>query len=164
MPIVTEKETKPHLNEHVLALAASIEKQMELDAKTGVGKVSGDLYHDNLPEELTKETVQSVDKYNTSFVAAGTYAFGQIAVKAMKGHKDLSSANIEIPMGATNKLSIDVARSKEFSNHLAGSGSDTVTKYGSVTVNYEVRAGRNGGQLKTARAMVSELATAALKK
>ncbi len=154
---MTDTTKTSSLNENILALAAKIEQQLELDAKTGIGSAKADVYHDNLPENLTKEVVKDVHDYNSNFVAASTYAFGKMAVKAMEGNKDLESANIEIKMVGRDKVAVNTERKAEFSI------GKEIVKYGQTTVAYTVQGGRNAGQLKAARDAVSALAAEALK-
>lgn len=156
-------ETTIVLKDETLALAAKLEEGFAIDKKTGVITETSDLYEINLPEALTMQAVKEVSDYNATFVAAGTVAFGRMAVDAMKGHKDLQAITGEFKMGVKDKLSMNIERSKEYTNHLSGNGEKTI-KFGVTTTTYEVRAGKNAGQLKAARAMISEMATSKLKK
>ena len=160
----TAKTASPQLKEHVLAMAEKIEKGLVIDKKTGVGTESTNLYETCLPEGLDMDQVKRVSEYNTDFVAAGTYAFGKIAVAAMKSSKGLDKATAEIPMGVKDTLSISVERTKEYTAQLGEKKGETIIKHGVTTTAYDVRAGKNGGQLKIARQMISELAMAQLTK
>lgn len=152
------------VNETILALANKIEQQLDLDNNTGVGVAKADIYHDNLPETLTKEIVAEVSNYNSDFIAASTYAFGKLAVNAMKGNAGLATATVEIPMAGKDTVAIATERQHTFNVPSRGEGkAEEVTKYGSTTVSYTVHNGKNAGQLKAARNAIVELATAALK-
>lgn len=152
------------VNETILALASKIEAQLELDANTGVGTAKSDVYHDNLPGSLTKEIVTEVSNYNSDFIAASTYAFGKLAVDAMKGNTGLTTATVEIPMAGKDNVAIATERQHVFNVPNRGEGkAEEVTKYGSTTVAYTVHNGKNAGQLKAARNAIVEMATAALK-
>lgn len=152
------------VNETILALASKIEAQLELDANTGVGAVKSDVYHDNLPEGLTKQVVTEVSNYNSDFIAASTYAFGKLAVDAMKGNTGLTTATVEIPMAGKDNVAIATERQHVFNVPSRGEGKpEEITKYGSTTVAYTVHNGKNAGQLKAARNAIVEMATAALK-
>jgi hypothetical protein len=150
------------LKSEVLDLAAKLETGMALDSDSGAGTENVDLYSSNLPEDLTMEAVKKVSDYNTTFIAAGAYAFGNLAVNAMRDNKKLNEASIEIKMGDKDSLSLNVQRTKEFTNALAGG--EKVVKHGVVTASYDVRSGKNGGQLKQARSVIGELASAAFSK
>lgn len=156
-------ETKVALKDDVLALAAKLEKGMTVEKKTGVGTTGeADLYHDNLPETLTPEVVKQVGDYNATFIAAGAYAFGKLAVDAMKGNKSLEQASIEVKMGGRDTVAYTVDRRTEHTNHLGGGG--TVEKFGVVNAKYSTRAGKgSAGQLKIARSLIGELALEKLK-
>lgn len=154
-------EKQAQLKEDVLELATKIEAGLTMDKKSGVATASEDLYEQNLPEDLTMEEVKKVSDYNTTFVAAGTYAFGKLSVDAMSGNKGLEKTTGEIKMGVKDTLSFSMDRRKEYVNHLTGG--DKTVKFGVVTSAYEVRAGKNAGQLKVARTMIAELAADKLK-
>jgi len=160
----TKPETKTALKDEVLQLAASIEKAITIDKKTGEGSVGeNDVYHDNLPATLTREVVKEVSAYNTNFIAAGAYAFGKIAVDAMKGNKSLEKANIEFKMGDRDTVGFTVDRRKEHSNP-AGAEGDVIEKFGVITPKYSTRADKtSAGQLKVARSLIGELAMEKLK-
>lgn len=155
--------TPTNIKEDVLALSAKIEAGIAVDKKTGAGIENGNLYNDNLPEGLTTDTVKQVHDYNTTFVAAGTLAFGNLAATAMKSNKSLEEANISIKMGVKDKLEINMLRSKEYTNPLV-ENSDPVTKYGVVKANYQIQAGANKGQLKAVRNHLAELSMEYLSK
>lgn len=151
------------INETVLALSKKIEAQLELDDKSGVGSAKTDVYHDNLPEGLTKEVVTQVKDYDTTFVAAATYAAGKMAVAAMAGNQSLNTALTTLNMGGKDSLVVHTERSKVFENRLGGKNEE-ITKFGATTASLTVYAGKNGGQLKAARNAIVELAAAALQK
>lgn len=152
------------VNETILALASKIEAQLQLDTNTGVGTAKSDVYHDNLPGSLTKEIVTEVSNYNSDFIAASTYAFGKLAVDAMKGNTGLTTATVEIPMAGKDNVAIATERQHIFNVPGRGEGkAEEITKYGSTTVSYTVHNGKNAGQLKAARNAIVEMATAALK-
>lgn len=160
---MSKTETKPALskvNEEVLEMAAKLEAGMTLDNKTGEGTEDG-LYESTLPAHLSVETVKAVADHNTTFIAAGSYAFGKLAVEAMKANPELAHANLEIKMIGRDTVGYNVDRTKEFTNHL-GDGT-TTTKHAVVTTSYDVRAGKNGGQLKAARQAIGELGMEALR-
>lgn len=144
----------------VLQLSESIQGEIELDTNTGIGseKSPGDAYKKNLPEGLTIEQVKTVNQYDANFIAASAHAFGQLSVKAMKDN-DLAQTTASIKTVDKNRVNLTVDRERVYKDHLRDSGKET-TRYGVVTVNYEVRAGKStSGQLKQTRKEVSDLAT-----
>lgn len=158
-----ETTSSPKLKEDVLVLSKKIEEGLSIDTKTGVGTEKGDLYEQNLPENITMEQVANVTDYNSTFIAASTHAFGKIAVEAMRGNKKLESATAELKMGTKDALSINVERSKQYTVQLGDKKGETIVKHGVVTAAYDVRAGKNGGQLKVARAAIADMAAEFLK-
>lgn len=149
------------LKPEVVDLASKIKAGIKLDGKTGIGAEEGNLYEANLPESITPEIVKTISDFNSTFVAAGAFAFGELAVDAMKGNKDLERASVDIAMGGKDTLSLNVDRRKTFPNHLGGGGE--TEKFGIVSASYEVIAGKNAGQLKKARTLIGEIALDSLK-
>lgn len=148
------------INEQVQAMADQIGAAIQIDTKAGTATVTEGLYDKTLPDGLTPEVVKAVSDHNTTFVAAGTLAFGKASVEAMKGSKKLETLELDIPMGHKDNLGLHTSRNVT----VTAPGSDTkIEKFGVVKATYEVRAGKNGGQLKAARQTVADLAVAALK-
>lgn len=159
---MSEKTTKlPELKDDIIALAEKIEAGISLDANTGLGTETSDLYKDNLPDDLNMEVVAKVTDYNTNFIAAGAYAFGKMSVDAMANNKELKETSAELSMGVRDSISYNVNREKEFVNHLAGG--EKTTKFGNLTAAYDVRSGKSGGQLKAARTLIANMALEKLK-
>lgn len=153
--------TKPStMKEDVLALAETIKKGLSIDGKTGQGLASEDLFNSTLPEGLTPEIAKALDDHTTNFIAGGTLAFGQLAVQAMQENKKLETAQIEIPMIGRNAMAVNVERQQEFVNHLSENKDKTV-KFGLVKTTFELRGAKNAGELKKARGIIGDLATAA---
>lgn len=155
---------KSSVNEEVLALSTVIKSGITIDAKAGTAKAADGIYEKNLTEGLSMEIVKAVSDYNTTFVAAGAHAFGEAAVESMKGHKSLDKLTVDIPMGHKDSVTYTVDRSKTMPNRFSDKPDDTITKHGVVSTTYDVRAGKNGGQLKAARSHVGELAAKLLAK
>jgi hypothetical protein len=152
------------LKERVLTLAAQIESSIKLDKATGIGTSEGDVYGSNLPEGITMETVKTVNGYDADYVAAGTYAFGKLSVEAMKKSKGLEKTSVELDMGV-NKMTVAFDRTKEYTNSLAKEGEpNKITKFGVATTTFEVRGGKNSGELKKARQELNSLAQEAFGK
>jgi len=159
---MTEKAKGATLHQEVAALSEQLVKGITVDGKTATATAVETLYKDNLPEGLSMEAVKAVSDYNTTFVAAGTHAFGTVAIDAAKSHKKLEKVSIDIPMGVKDSLSLTFDRRQEIPNRF-GNG-ETIVKYGVIKPTYEVKAGKNGAQLKAARSVINELAAAALAK
>lgn len=156
---------KSAVKQEVLDLSKKIAEGLTLDKKTGQGEAADDIYTANLPEGLAVETVKAVSDYNTTFVAAGTHAFGNLAIEAMKSTKGLSEANVQIKMFGKDTLGVSVQRTKEYKNPLAKEGeSGTITKHGVISTTYDVVAGANRGQLKVVRNEMASVAAEFLSK
>lgn len=160
-------ETKPEISEAVLEMAKAIEAELTLDNKTGIVAAGEGIYEKTLPENLTIDTVKAVSTHNANFVAAGSYAVGSMAVAAMAKHKNLERVSSEIKMAGKDVLNVAVERSKDFVNHLKRDEKGEPEKsirFGVVTTGYEVRAGKNAGELKKVRSAIADMAMAKLSK
>jgi len=157
---------KNTISQEVLDMSKKIAESLTIDKKTGHGEAADGIYEANLPETLTVETVKAVTDYNTTFVAAGTHAFGTIAIEAMKSSKNLTEANVKIKMFDKDVLGVSIERSKDYNNALAKEGQPkTVTKFGVVQTVYDVNAGGNkSGQLKLVRKEIAAMASEFLSK
>lgn len=150
------------LSEEVLKLSAALEKAMIVSSENGSTAITGKPYDENLPETLTPELVEAVDNYNIAYVAAGTHAFGKLAVAAMAKNKKLETATVDLAMGSHNELSLTSKRAKAFKNNFSKE-KEVITKYGQVTPMLTMVAGdTKSDQLKAARSEVSRLAQEAL--
>jgi hypothetical protein len=150
-------------HEEVVNLSAKIEAAIMIDTDAGIikEKEPGKVYEQNLPDGLTLDLVEKINNYDTVFVAAGAHAYGNMAIKAMAENKGLKQVTGELKTIDKNKASYSVERSKEYVNHLQGG--EKTTKYGVTTTSYEIKAGKNSGQLKTVKNELAELALKMLK-
>ena len=157
---MSEEATKKDLSPEVKALAEVMTKGIEVKAD-GTTTVQKDLYTANLPEGLTEETVASVSKYNSTFVAAGASAIGSLAVAAMAKHKNIESVSAEVPMVGKDRVNYTVHRQKEYPNPAGG---DKIVKKGEVSASLHIQgAVTKTGQLKLVREQIADLALKSLK-
>ncbi len=148
------------VKKHTLDLSDKIMKDIVF--KKADNAIEGpDAFENNLPEGMTMEVVNSVNSYETDFIAASTHAFGVMALDALKDDNSLESVSGVFPMGEKNNVSHTMARTAE--RHVPGSD-ESVTKYGVVTSTYYVHGSKGSkGQLAQVRKELSEIAEAALK-
>jgi len=162
------QEKKLSLKDEVLALAKEIRCKVELDTDTGV--VSGDttsVYNEHLPDGLTPSLVKSLSEYNTTYVAAGTYAVGEMAVEAFQKNSKIDRVVSELHLGYKDSFEVAFDRRTETKNNLqkdADGNPVTITKYGACKFSLNVNSANNVGQLKIARSLVSQMAAEALGK
>jgi hypothetical protein len=160
---MTDKvEKKDHkISEVVLEMAKKIEEASSVDKNTGIVQTEDNVYEKLLPEDLTIETVNAVTNHNANFIAAGSYAIGNMAVAAMSKKKDLDQVTGLVKMGGSDTLNVNVERRKEYTTKLKGEPQTTV-KFGVVTASYDVTGSHNSGQLKKVRTAIAEMAMEAL--
>jgi hypothetical protein len=142
--------TKATLSEEVIKLATSIREQLEIDTDTGVvtEKDTGGAYDYNLPHGITKDTIKTISNYNTTYVAASTYAVGQVALEAFNANTKLNRCSGKLRMGHKDDLEVIVDKSDK----------SEYTIHGSL----DIRASKNSGQLKAARDAIKEMGANAL--
>lgn len=161
---MTEKKSVK-LADEVLVLSNQMKEVFDIDKNTGVGSAPDDIYKDHLPEGIDMEQVKAISNYNSNFIAAGAHAFGVLAVDAMADNKELKDASLTVPMGHKDAVTYNVNREHTYKNNFAKDPDNaTVTKYGTISTCYDVKAGDLSGELKNARELIREIATDKLAK
>ena len=145
------------VSDGVVSLAKLLKDKIKVDKDTGVGEADEGIYKDTLPEGLTMKTVEQVKRHDRDFIAAGAQVFGELAVEAMAKNKKLETAELSIGMTKMDSVGYHMDRHRQYQNHLSGDGA-TVDKYGILTTTYEVKGGKNAGDLKKVRLGLQELA------
>ncbi len=155
---MTEKANEAgKISEGVLDLAAKLKGKIKIDQATGVGEAEDTIYKDLLPEGLTLKTVEPVKRHDRDFIAAGAQVFGELAVEAMVKNKKLEEAQVSIGMTKMDNVSYHMDRHRQYPGHLTGDGKP-VDKYGILTTTYEIKGGKNAGDLKKVRVELQEMA------
>ena len=115
--------------------AENLQKHSDLATKIKAGLVAqGNVvketvphstYIENLPEGITSGQVEELSKYNGKFVTATHIAVGEMAAEIFKGDKSVVNVEAEVGyFGKNDSISINVARTKTFQNHLAKDDAD----------------------------------------
>ena len=153
---MTEKANEAgKISEGVLDLTAKLKGKIKVESDTGVGNAEDNLYKDLLPEGLTLKVVEQVKRHDRDFIAAGAQVFGDLAVEAMVKNKKLTEASVHIPMTKMDSVNYHLDRHRQYQNHLTGDGTP-VDKYGILTTTYEIKGGKNAGDLKKVRTELQE--------
>lgn len=148
-------------SEKVNELAAKISYAFSIN-KDGKCEVDKDVYTSNLPEGLTKETIESVNDYNSTFYPAATKAFGEVSINGMKANKGIEELKASIPLAGKNTLNLSIERETTYSGALTGK--EPTTHYGTVratVTTYSADASR--GEMKRVRDELRDAAFASLK-
>ena len=156
-----EKHNKG-VNPAVLEMSGKILECLKIDGRNGAITAEENTFEKTLPEDLTMDIVNKVSDHNTTFVAAGVHAMGQMAIESMGQHKNLDSASGTIKMGGKDTLEVGIDRSRTYANRLQEGATDVV-KYGVTDIDYTVVAGKNAGQLKKVKQAIGEYAHEHLK-
>ena len=155
---MTEKTVEAgKVSEGVLDLAAKLKGKIKVDQATGVGEAEDTIYKDLLPEGLTLKTVEQVKRHDRDFIAASAQVFGELAIEAMTKNKKLEEAQVSIGMTKMDNVSYHMDRHRQYPGHLTGDGKP-VDKYGILTTTYEIKGGKNAGDLKKVRVELQDMA------
>ena len=153
---MTEKANEAgKVAEGVLDLAAKMKGKIKVDQATGVGEAEDTIYKDLLPEGLTLKTVEQVKRHDRDFIAAGAQVFGELAIEAMTKNKKLEESQVSIGMTKMDNVSYHMDRHRQYPGHLTSDGAP-VDKYGILTTTYEIKGGKNAGDLKKVRVELQE--------
>jgi hypothetical protein len=120
-----------------------------------------DIYESTLPEGISLDVVNKIEKHNGNFIAASTYALGRVGTKALAENKKLDTVETVIKMGGRNVLGLTMERQRTYPN--PQDKENPIVKHGVIAVNYDIVADNNSGQLKIARGLINDLAAGALK-
>ena len=131
----------------VISMAAAIQADMKLDNKTGIVEVGKDLYERLLPEGLDKKTVELVQEHNTLFAAASGLALGEVAVPAMKKHKELERVSVSIHATGKDTFNHNFDRSRQVPDRQPDGTTGTRTKYGSLGSEFGFYGTKSRGQM-----------------
>ena len=129
----------------------------DISSTNGVSSIVKTAYIKNLPETLTAEHAEQLQKYNNAFFPAATHAFGEHAIKEMKNNGDLNQMTLEIPMVGKDHYDITINRSRTFRN--PQDESTPVVKWGYVQDQLVTHALKNGkGEMSAVRDRLAEMA------
>ncbi len=145
----------------VTDLADKIYKDLEVKSGELSVKEKADPYFNNLPETLTKDTVEAVHGYNEVFVAAGVHAAGRIAIEAMKKDKHTKIVSGQIGMVGKDYIAITAERDRSFP--IPGKDGEVTTKPIHITQKLHVQGVRNVGNVSKVHDALTELAESAFK-
>ena len=163
-------EVKPEVVEY----AAKLKKGITFK-KDGTPEVEEGLYEKNadadvrqfLPEELNSvlpegsavQIKKAFQKYDSSlFIPGALKAVGDSSIDVMKKNAEVNQTSVTIPMIGKDSLNISFQRERQIPNP---NGEGTNTKFGSVSVKFDMYSVGSRGQLLKVKQELSEKATAA---
>lgn len=165
MTTETKEVKKTEIKAEILAMSDMIHKELTVHKKDGTVTVTDGLFEKTLtlsPVPLTMDIVNAVSDHTKVFVPAATHAFGKCAFEALKAHKGSERVSLDIEMAKHDQLQLTSDR--KVVTHPPGDATKEIVKYNSVHASLNLRAGKNGAQMKAVRSEMSELALAALSK
>lgn len=142
-----------------------LSKRLEKSFKIGEGgqiNIDKTLFAETLPEGLTMDDVNRVQKHTENLVGATVLALGHTATPYLKKHKDAKNVELTFPMGKSS-FSAVYDRMKEYPGR--GEGAEKIIKYGTVTADFTTHgAVGNRGTLKKLRGYLNDFAAEQLGK
>jgi hypothetical protein len=161
MSTIAEKEKvvkTPEITAEVLDLSGKLQKEIKID-REGVGLIDSEAYVNSLPEGITRETIEIIQKHNTTFIAAGLHAFGTKAIDMAKKHDGMTSASLSIATVGKDTIDYNWKRTREVPSP---GTSETKTTYGTTTIGVTTHATSNTGELARIKKTLTAQAFAAL--
>lgn len=120
------------LPKEVLDLAKRLEKTFKI-GDGNIINVEKDVFADTLPDGLTIEQVEQVQKHRDHLVSAASLALGHIATGHFKKHKDVKTVELSMPF-AKDKFAATYDRSREYPGR--GEGAEKIVKFGVLTADF----------------------------
>lgn len=135
-------------------LAGAIKDSLKVEGASIKENESHQAYYGNLPEGLTKETVEEVAKYNQNFVSAAHVAVGEIAADQFNSNPELQRVDAKLGFfGKRDSVEMTVHRQKVYRNNFAENEADKeLTKH--LVMSATVSSSEFG--LKSVRDAISE--------
>ncbi|EKD89542.1 MAG: hypothetical protein ACD_33C00045G0009 [uncultured bacterium] len=138
-------------------LSDAIKTNLKADGSSIKETETHSAYIANLPEGITKDTVEDISKYNSKFVTAAHIAVGELSSEIMKKDKSVETVEAEIGyFGKNDSLSITVNREKTYQNYLAKDGDPKeVVKHLVMNTTATIHSAK-GSSLKSVKESMSE--------
>lgn len=146
------------IKQEVLDLAAKLKAGITI-GKDGQATVEEGLYEKHLPEGVSMESLTTIQKHNSLFIAASAEAVGSQAIAAMKKNAELAQISVGIPIVGKDSLDITFQRERHIPSASGDEG--TIVKYGSLQAKYNMYGTGSRGQLLKVKQDLSERATSA---
>lgn len=142
------------INDNVRIIADAMKAAATVDNDSGDVVFEKDAWEKTLPEGVTADSIKSAHEARDNFIAATSLALGELGAAASKENADLKQVSTAVQF-YKDDLTAKVLRSRTSPN--PAKPGETITKLGASSSNYTAKGGKNSGQLKVARAAVSEL-------
>ena len=158
---MSEKTEVREVKESVKEMSDKIIHGLNYESEGAIFRADKDVFKSCIPDGLSEKVIKSVNDFQTDFVAAGALAFGKAAIDKLKEDKSLDAVHGEIPMQGRNSAEYSMQRSKTYNNQLGGG--EQVEKFGVLKPFYNVKTGKNVGDLAIIKKQLNEMAAKALK-
>lgn len=141
------------LSPEMLKLTERLEKVFKIGEGNQIN-VDKAVYKDLLPEGLTEEDVDRVQRHHANLATAVHIALGHVAAPYMKKHKDVNSIELNMPL-RKDALEAVIERRKEYPGR--GEGAEKIVKWGVITAGITTHgAVSSRGTVKKARAYINQ--------
>lgn len=135
-------------------LTGEIKKSLTVEGSTIKETESHFAYFQNLPEQISKEQVETLAKYNNQFVQSSHIAVGELATEAMLANPDLTRMDAKLGFfGPRDSVEMTVHRDKTYRNNFAENEEDKELKK-SLVMNTSINT--SGYGLKAIKDSMSE--------
>lgn len=157
-------DKKLTLKDDTAALSAAIQAGLKLDKAGNLTEEAKDhaktIYAKSLPEGVTIEQVETIDKFNTTFGAAALHAVGEVSIPVMKKNADLQQVGVSF--NTAGKNAFDVIFNRETKSRNPKTGED-ILGFGGSSLKFDMYgAGNSRGEVKVVRQILADKAAAVL--
>ena len=135
----------------------------ENDPSMGLAIFEPDTYSKNLPEDISVETIEKLQRHDSLFASASNLAFGEACIDFAKKHPKIERISGTIPTVGKDNFELDFRRQAEYPK-LNGAPGEKTVKHAVVTIGHNTYSTRPVGELKKVKTYLADLGAKALAK
>jgi hypothetical protein len=150
------------LKEETVTLSEKIRtaiKEVKIDPETGHAKLPKEFIETILPEGITVETLQTLNKFTSAFVPAASHAWGEECVEFKQTQDKENKFNdmtLTVPVVGKDEWTVGYRHAKNVVNPQT---KETSIKYGNLSVKYDMYATGDNGEFSKVKEMISARAS-----
>jgi len=160
----TSVEFKEDTANMAKAIKGSLKIQVsESDPSLGLAIFEPDTYPKALPEDITVETIEKLQRHDSVFASGGALGFGEACVDFAKKHPGVERITGTIQTVGKDNFELDFRRQAEYPK-IGGAPGEKSVKHAVVTIAHNTYSTRPVGELKKVKTHLAELGAKALAK
>ncbi len=143
------------INQVVRELADKLKPEIKIDEKSGISKVSSEVFEKNLPEGVTAEQCKQVWGAIQTYKDASALATGEVGVEFMSKNKEVPSVTAEFGALGHNHIDHTVLREHTLRNPKT---QETTTVPGYIMTDVSISAVKRNAEYARVRQAIEEQA------